>query len=38
MATTVKINIPYPKVRLIAKAIEKAAASGKSSDPQRGDE
>ncbi len=33
----VKINIPYPKVREIAKIIEEAAASGKTSDQQRGD-
>ena len=33
----VKVNIPYTKVRQIAKAIEMAAASGKTSDQQRGD-
>jgi len=33
----VKINIPYTVVRQIAKAIERAAASGKTSDQQRGD-
>ncbi len=35
--TKVKINIPYPKVRKIAKAIEETAARGKTSDQQRGD-
>jgi len=35
--TKVKINIPYTVVRQIAKAIERAAANGKTSDQQRGD-
>ena len=34
--TKVKINIPYTKVREIAKAIEEAVASGQSDQP-RGD-
>ena len=33
----VKINLPYTKVRQIAKAIERAAAEGKTSDQPRGD-
>jgi len=35
--TKVKINIPYTKVREIAKAIERAAARHKTPDQQRGD-
>jgi len=35
--TNVKIIIPYSKVRKIAKAIERAAASGKTPDQPRGD-
>ena len=33
----VKINLSYFKVRQIARAIERAAAKGKTSVPQRGD-
>jgi hypothetical protein len=33
----VKINIPYRKVRQIAKAIEMAAASGQSAPKKRGE-
>ena len=33
----VKISLSYTKVRQIAKAIERAAAKGKTSDPPRGD-
>jgi len=33
----VKINIPYRKVREIAKAIEMAVASGQSAPKQRGE-